>query len=526
MTDSFGPYEVLERVAEGATSTVYRARHVELGRIAAIKDLHPDLMGAPGMRDRLRAEAELLAGLADPHVVEVYDYVEEGERAWIVEEWVTGASLARILDVQGHLTPEQSVGVVRGALLGLAHAHDRGLLHRDVSPTNVLADLEGTSKLVDFGLAAPLGEAGVTGTPAFVSPEAARGESLGKPSDVYSTAAVLYTLLAGNPPFAGSDVATTIRRHVEEPAPLLTQHGHDLQDLLRRSLAKDPAERPQDARAFLVELEEAARRRFGAAWLQRASIAALVAAAVQAVAGGGAAAPTVVVDAASLAGPRLAKAARSGGRRLATLGAAAAVVVAGATVTTFALSDDDTGGPVTTTPTSSTSPVADEEPEAPPPPTLEDQSPSGRFTFTRTLLTSTYDQPGPKRETRTWTLDLKKCQQDKVCSGTIQSSSGSTFKYTWNGKKFDVTPPKGGRTVLEAPCVDDQTGAEVPGSLGRVTDYVTWKPLRATRLDADGTPVRFEGGQRLRTTYEGLSEGCRDLPADHATYRVRLAFRR
>lgn len=524
MTDAYGPYEVLERVAEGSTSTIYRARHVELERVAAVKVLHRDVVGTPGMRERLRAEAELLAGLADPHVVEVYDYVEDGDTAWIAEEWVPGASLARILEVHRSLTPEQSVGVVRGAVLGLAHAHDRDLLHRDVSPTNILADMEGTSKLVDFGLAAPVGVAGVSGTPAFLSPEAARGESLSKPSDVYSTAAVLYTLLAGSPPFAGSDVPTTIRRHLEEPAPLLEGHGLDLQDLLRRSLAKNPAERPADARAFLAELEEAARRRFGAAWLQRASIAALVASAVPA-AVGGAAAPTVVVDSATLASPGLAKAAGSGTRRLVTLGAAAAVVIAGATAATFALTDESSHDPESAGPSASASPAAEEE-DVPPPPTLEDQSPSGRFKFTRILVSSTYDQQLPRRESRAWTLDLRRCQEDQVCSGTIESSSGSTFKYSWNGKRFDVTPPKGGKSVFEGPCVDEVTGEDVAGSRGRVTDYVFWEPLRATKTNDAGIPVRMEGGQRVRTTYEGLTEGCRDLPADRATYRVLLVLKR
>ena len=128
-----------------------------------------------------------------------------------------------------------------------------------------------------------------------MSPEAVRGESLTTASDVYSTAAVLFTLLSGRPPFAGSDLAATMRRIAAEPVPALDGHGSDLQDLLRRSLSKDPTGRPQDARAFLAELEEAARRRFGAAWLQRASIAGLVAAGVPAVIGGAAAAPTVVV---------------------------------------------------------------------------------------------------------------------------------------------------------------------------------------------------------------------------------------
>ena len=109
--------------------------------------------------ERLRAEAEVLSGLSHPNIVHVYDYVEEPHRAWLAEEWVDGTSLQAILDVHDRLTPEQSLGVVRGALTGLAYAHERGVVHRDVSTGNILADQEGTSKLVDFGLAAPAGQA-------------------------------------------------------------------------------------------------------------------------------------------------------------------------------------------------------------------------------------------------------------------------------------------------------------------------------------------------------------------------------
>ena len=534
MERSFGPYEVLERVAQGSTGIVYRARHVELDREAAIKELNPEMLDVPGMRERLRAEAETLAGLADPHVVEVFDYVEEDDRAWIAEEWVRGAPLGRILDSHGPLTPEQSVGVVRGAVTGLAHAHDRELLHRDVSPGNILADMEGTSKLVDFGLAAPVGEYAVLGTPAYMSPEASLGEALSKPSDVYSAAAVLYTLLSGRPPYPGSDVATTLRRHRSDPVPVLEGHGADLQDLLRRSMAKDLTQRPPDARAFLAELEEAARRRFGATWLDRASIAGVVAAvvgtpaAVAGVAAGGttAAAPTVVVDAAAIVagagghghsgGTRTVKA---GGRKLALLGAATAVVVAGAAATAVALAG---GSPPVQKPSAAAGTPAPSEPVASPSPTepsFEELSPAGKYRFTLTRVSSTYDNPPPRVQRRQWTLDLTDCT-DRACEGEIESSSGSTFLYKWDGTSIQLSNVGGNRYVYRGPCVDDVTGEEVPGSRGKLVEIVTYKPLRVTESDADGTPIRFEGVQTYRTTYEGLTRGCRDTPADRAKFRM------
>jgi eukaryotic-like serine/threonine-protein kinase len=117
---SFGPYEVLEQVASGSTGTVYRARHLELDRVVAIKELNAAMCGFPGLLDRFRAEAQMLADLDHEHIVAVYDYVEEAGRAWIVEEWVVGAALDEVMSVHGQLTPQQAVGALRGALLGLA----------------------------------------------------------------------------------------------------------------------------------------------------------------------------------------------------------------------------------------------------------------------------------------------------------------------------------------------------------------------------------------------------------------------
>jgi serine/threonine-protein kinase len=314
--ESFSGYVVLGRVAQGSTGVVYRARHVDLDRVAAIKVLSPALRGAPGQLERMRAEAGLLAGLDDPHIVEVYDFVEEADRVWIAEQWVEGVSLERVLRERGSLSAEQSLGAVRGALMGLAYAHDRDLVHRDFSTGNVLADLAGTSMLVDFGLAAPVGSTGALGTPAFLSPEVVRGELAGKSSDVYSAAAVTFTLLTGQPPFPAGDVPAVLRAHLEAPVPVLEGFGGDLQDLLRRAMDKDPSRRPVDAAAFLAELEAAARRRFGAGWLERASLVGIVGSlvGVGAVAGGsvgaagaagvaaGPVAETVVVDTGTLTG--------------------------------------------------------------------------------------------------------------------------------------------------------------------------------------------------------------------------------
>jgi len=533
MAEMFGPYEVLELVATGSTGRVYRVKHHELDRIAAVKELSPQLRDAPGVMERLRAEAEVLSGLSHPNIVHVYDYVEEPHRAWLAEEWVYGASLQAILDVHDRLTPEQSLGVIRGALTGLAHAHERGVVHRDVSTGNILADQEGTSKLVDFGLAAPAGAGAAIGTPAFLSPESARGESVGKPGDVYSAAAVLFTLLAGRTPFAARDALAMARAHIEEPAPRFDNHGADLADLLRRSLSKDPDERPADAGVFLEELEEAARRRFGAGWLARASITGLVggaAAAGGAVAGGagvGAAAAhgvqTVVFDAARAGSalPTVVSAATKPVRSLATklaiaggVGVATAVVAVGAFAVTNGGNSDNgdnlsaNPSPTSTSQTSTPTPTVDP---------VIDTDPVGVWNLHSVVVKS--DNPGfakvgSNATNATWRF-TPTCADAATCGGAIKSSSGRAFQYTWNGRS--ITIASRGPDVTQGLCSDD-AGKKAPG-----THFKEVQKSSEIRLIGNGT--RYVGTAVVSSRVTELRGNCVNAyaktgaPAPHATYR-------
>ncbi|MDX6227508.1 MAG: eukaryotic-like serine/threonine-protein kinase [Frankiales bacterium] len=273
-------YELTGRVAVSATATVWKAQDLRLDRVVAIKALHPELAERADLRDRLREEARVLGGITDPHVVAVYDFVEREDDVWLVEEWIEGATLRRVRDTAGRLSAEQAVGVVRGALLGLATVHGLGLVHRDVAPSNILVSLAGESKLADFGLAAPVGSSGAAGTPAYMSPEAVRSGRLTTASDVYSAAAVLASLLTGHDVFAGSDVDEVLRRHLDPRRPGLTELTPRLRDVLGTSLAIEPDNRPPDAAALLALLEEAARDDLGAGWLARAGVASLLSAAM------------------------------------------------------------------------------------------------------------------------------------------------------------------------------------------------------------------------------------------------------
>lgn len=288
-------YEIVGRVAAGSTALVWKARDPQLGREVAIKQL---TVSGPAMREQMRTEARILAGLDDPNIVAIYDFVEDESGAYIVEEWVDGATLGALLSSGVRLEPVQAVGILHGALSGLAHAHARGIVHRDIQPGNILIDRAGTSKLVDFGLASGTGSLGSSGARAYQSPEALAGQPVTPASDVYSAAALLAHLLKGKasvPPDA---------RGIPEP----------LATVLNYSLSADPAQRPPTAAELLAWLRETADQTFGAGWLGRASVAALVGAvgAVPIVAIAGAGTAAGVAGAGSVAGSAAGAAAAGG----------------------------------------------------------------------------------------------------------------------------------------------------------------------------------------------------------------------
>ncbi len=275
-----GGYVLLGRVGVGSTATVWKARDEKLSRDVALKQVGS---GTPDEVDRLRGEAAALAALSDDHIVEVYGFFEEDGSAYLVEQWIDGATLAATLAAGAKFNSQQSLGVSRGALMGLSHAHSRGVIHGDVSAGNILIDTEGVSRLIDFGR-------GESGTPAYRSPEVATGEDPTKQSDVYASAAVLVHLLTG----------------VSAQPPGVAGVESGLRSVLEKALATDPAERYADAAEFLAALEEAAITKYGAAWWTQAGVGALVApgiAALTAVGGGGAAVATATAGAGAAAAP-------------------------------------------------------------------------------------------------------------------------------------------------------------------------------------------------------------------------------
>ena len=189
-----------------------------------------------------------------------------------------GASLRAVEQNAGRLTPEQSLGIMAGALEGLGLVHAHGLVHGDLKPENIVVDRTGTSKLIDFGQVVSTGSTTLGGTPSYMSPEAARGQALDARSDLYSMGVVLYEALAGNRPFVAANDLAVLRLQAEaDPSPIEGLGAHT-SALLTWALAKNPDGRPQSAGRFLAELEAAAADDYGADWKKRAAVAVLVAA--------------------------------------------------------------------------------------------------------------------------------------------------------------------------------------------------------------------------------------------------------
>ena len=269
ITDSIGRvlagrYRVESALGTGASAHVYAAWDITLRRRVAIKMLHPALAEDGSFLRRFRAEAQASASLAHPHVLAVFDWgQDEGGGPFVVLEHLGGGSLRDLLDADRRLSVPQAVAIGLEAAEGLAYAHARGFIHRDVKPANLLFDEDGRIRVADFGLARALAEAAWTepagallGTARYVAPEQAEGKAVDGRTDVYALALVLYEAVTGIVPFSGDSTVAMVMARVGSPLP-----GHDalgsLSGLLTEAAAPHIEER-LDAADFARRLAELA----------------------------------------------------------------------------------------------------------------------------------------------------------------------------------------------------------------------------------------------------------------------------
>lgn len=265
-------YTELAKLGSGAQGRVIAARDDRTGGTVAIKYLTADLLSERRYVAMFRDEVNMLARVTDPHVAGLYDYVETSQGAAIVMEAVSGTSLRTVLDKTPVLSPVAALAILKGSLLGLSAAHSVGVVHRDYKPANVLVQGDGTSKLIDFGIAVLTGEESASGTPAYMAPEQWRGESATPATDVYSATCVFYECVTGQRPYRAQDVVTLESLHVGSPIPVLTV-PEPLRSLVLRGMAKEARQRPPGAAAFVTELEQTAVHAYGPDWEKRGWIA-------------------------------------------------------------------------------------------------------------------------------------------------------------------------------------------------------------------------------------------------------------
>jgi serine/threonine-protein kinase len=277
-------YRIGQVIGQGGYGVVRFGRHRNLDRPVAVKQIPTALVTDPEVRARFAEEAQTLASFDNPHIVRLYDYVEQDELCLLVLEYLPGGTLADAAADPG-FTWAGACATAMVTCAGLHYAHQHKVLHRDVKPENALYTGEGVLKVTDFGIAKVVGgrdvlttRAGeILGTPAFIAPEQAGGGVLGPPADVYATGVMLYEMLSGQLPFSSDGGSLTlIIRHVSEDPRPLTDVAPDLPrsiaDVVMQSLAREPEERFPTAEAFGVAVAEAAGRSFGPSWLDQAEV--------------------------------------------------------------------------------------------------------------------------------------------------------------------------------------------------------------------------------------------------------------
>ncbi|MDX2117060.1 MAG: serine/threonine-protein kinase [Planctomycetota bacterium] len=260
-------YRVLGKLGAGAMATVYKAKQLSLDRLVAIKLLPRKFSQNPQFIDRFYAEGRAAAQLNHPNIVQAYDVGKAGEYHYFVMEYVDGRTVFDDITKHKRVSEREAIDLIMQIADALQHAHERGLIHRDVKPKNIMINKEGVAKLADMGLARAISdkeaaeaEAGKAfGTPYYISPEQIRGEKVvGPPADIYSLGATLYHMVTGNVPYDGPNPSAVMHKHLKAelvaPDHVNPKLSPGISEVIEMMMAKDPKARYQTCGDLLVDL--------------------------------------------------------------------------------------------------------------------------------------------------------------------------------------------------------------------------------------------------------------------------------
>lgn len=258
-------YEIVERVKETDYLTVYRGVQTALDRQVLLKVLKPQFSAEEKIGGRLRQEAQTLARISHPNVVQIYDFGEEAHRLYLAMEYFQSRDFARVLSDDGPPSIPSCISSLRQVLRGLCAVHAEGIYHRDIKPANLLLGEQGQVKITDFGLAALQGATGLTvegsviGTPRYLAPEQISGETANSLTEVYAVGVTFYEICTGIPPFEADSYSAVFHRIItEDPTPpkeLREEIPDELSDLLLRMMAKNPRSRYPDCQTVLDKVD-------------------------------------------------------------------------------------------------------------------------------------------------------------------------------------------------------------------------------------------------------------------------------
>lgn len=266
-----GRYRIIEQIGVGGMSYVYKAEDTVLKRIIAIKILKEENACDAEFVAKFKREAESSARLSHPNIIQAYDVIEDNDLHCIVLEYVEGKTLKNYIQEKGHLTNEETINFAIQIAKGLEHAHQKGIIHRDIKPQNVIINKKHIALISDFGIARAVGQATTTTTAVgsihYMSPEQSQNAEVDKRSDIYSLGCTMYEMITGKVPFEGDSVAAVVMAHIKgtlkKPSEENPEIYKSLEKIILKATQKDPEDRYQEAKELISDLKKAAKKKDG-----------------------------------------------------------------------------------------------------------------------------------------------------------------------------------------------------------------------------------------------------------------------